>query len=117
MHKISTNFCKYKINNINYIKISFQIALYKFVRLAGDMLPPPLFVPYHQMLTSLSSSLTSAHNCFVMLKMNGKNGNYSTLDVISFNTFYSSLFQIIYILDFVLRFRTVKLPSSYLFFI
>ncbi|PRD32161.1 UNVERIFIED_CONTAM: nuclear pore complex protein [Trichonephila clavipes] len=51
-----------------------QIALYKFIRVAGDLLPPPLFVPYHQMLTSLSSSPSCAHNCFTMLKMNGRNG-------------------------------------------
>ena len=33
-----------------------QIALYKFVRLAGDLLMPSLFVPYITMLAGLADS-------------------------------------------------------------
>ncbi|GFS37681.1 nuclear pore complex protein Nup205 [Nephila pilipes] len=66
-----------------------QIALYKFIRVAGDLLPPPLFVPYHQMLTSLSSSPSCAHNCFTMLKMNGRNGSQGS--IVSWDHFFATL--------------------------
>ncbi|XP_054717049.1 nuclear pore complex protein Nup205-like [Uloborus diversus] len=66
-----------------------QIALFKFIRIAGDLLPPPLFVPYHQMLTSLSNSAVCAHSCFSMLKMNGKNGSQSS--IVSWDHFFATL--------------------------
>ena len=45
-----------------------QVSLNKFVRLAGDLLPPPLFVPYMEMLSGLSNSPQAAHHCFNLLK-------------------------------------------------
>ncbi|KAG8189490.1 hypothetical protein JTE90_018142 [Oedothorax gibbosus] len=66
-----------------------QIALYKFVRIAGDLLPPPLFVPYHQMLTSLSNSPSCAHNCFSLLKLNGRNGTQGS--IVSWDHFFATL--------------------------
>ena len=51
---------------------SKQIALYKFVRLAGDLLMPSLFVPYVTMLAGLADSPTSAAYCFNLLKGDGE---------------------------------------------
>ncbi len=49
----------------------FQISLYKFVRHAGDLLPPSLYIPYIQMLTGLANGPQSAHHCYNLLKTNG----------------------------------------------
>lgn len=49
-----------------------QVALFKFVRLAGEVLPAGLFVPYLKMLASLASSLPAARQAFNFLKLNGK---------------------------------------------
>ena len=60
-----------------------QIALYKFVRLAGDLLMPSLFVPYVQMLAGLADSPASSVHCFNLLKMNcngGANSSNVSLD-------------------------------------
>lgn len=46
--------------------------LAKFVRLAGDLLPAPLFVPYVSALSSLARSAFGAHHCFQLLKSNGQ---------------------------------------------
>lgn len=51
--------------------LHWQVSLYKFIRLAGDLLPPPLYVPYIDMLIGLSSNPQSAHYCFDLLKVNG----------------------------------------------
>ena len=48
-----------------------EVALFKFVRLAGDLLPAPLFVHYLRMLTGLASSHQCAQHAFNLLKMNG----------------------------------------------
>lgn len=45
-----------------------QVSLHKFVRLAGDLLPPSLFVPYVDMLVGLSNSPQAAHYCFNLLR-------------------------------------------------
>ena len=45
-----------------------KVSLNKFVRLAGDLLPPPLFVPYMEMLSGLANSPQAAHHCFNLLK-------------------------------------------------
>lgn len=45
-----------------------KVSLNKFVRLAGDLLPPPLFVPYIEMLSGLANSPQAAHHCFNLLK-------------------------------------------------
>lgn len=49
-----------------------QVALFKFVRLAGEVLPAGLFVSYLKMLASLASSLPAARQAFNFLKLNGK---------------------------------------------
>ncbi|XP_074656294.1 nuclear pore complex protein Nup205-like [Tubulanus polymorphus] len=76
-----------------------QISLHKFVRLAGDLLPPSLYIPYVQMLTGLASGKQSAHHCFNLLKTNGINygGQASTISwdhfFHSFSQYYASLRQ------------------------
>ena len=56
------------MNLISIFSLLFQVSLYKFVRLAGDLLPAPLFVPYIEMLCGLSNSPQAAHHCFNLLK-------------------------------------------------
>lgn len=51
---------------------SRQVALFKFVRLAGEILPAGLFVPYLKMIASLASSPQAARQAFNFLKPNGK---------------------------------------------
>lgn len=51
---------------------SRQVALFKFVRLAGEILPAGLFVPYLKMIASLASSTQAARQAFNFLKPNGK---------------------------------------------
>jgi len=65
-----------------------QISLYKFVRLAGDLLMPSLFVPYITMLAGLADSNGSAPYCFNLLKMNANGSSNISLD-----HFFSSLQQ------------------------
>ena len=57
-----------------------QVALYKFVRLAGDLLMPNLFVPYVTMLTGLADSPAAAPYCFNLLKLNGNGSSNVSLD-------------------------------------
>ncbi|XP_061177614.1 nuclear pore complex protein Nup205-like isoform X2 [Saccostrea echinata] len=74
-----------------------QVSLYKFVRLAGDLLPPSLYVPYIQMLIGLSSNPQSAHYCFDLLKVNGMGSGGPASAVswqhifLSLNQYYASL--------------------------
>jgi len=65
-----------------------QIALYKFVRLAGDLLMPSLYVPYVQMLSGLADSPGSSVHCFNLLKLNANGSSNVSLD-----HFFSSLNQ------------------------
>ncbi|XP_014664623.1 PREDICTED: LOW QUALITY PROTEIN: nuclear pore complex protein Nup205-like [Priapulus caudatus] len=69
-----------------------QASLFKFVRMAGDLLPPSLYIPYIEMLTSLATDQASAQHCFNLLKSNGVNagGQYST---ISWDHFFHSITQ------------------------
>ena len=67
-----------------------QVSLNKFLRLAGDLLPPPLFVPYMEMLTGLANSPQAAHHCFNLLK-SAANGP------VSWDHFFGSIKQ--YYLD------------------
>lgn len=55
---------------------SRQVALFKFVRLAGEILPAGLFVPYLKMIASLASSPPAARQAFNFLK---PNGTYSSI--------------------------------------
>lgn len=74
-----------------------QVSLYKFIRLAGDLLPPSLYVPYIDMLIGLSSNPQSAHYCFDLLKINGMGSGGPASAVswyhifLSLNQYYSSL--------------------------
>jgi len=65
-----------------------QVALYKFVRLAGDLLMPSLYVPYVKMLTGIADTPTAAPHCFSLLKLNGSGSSNVSLD-----HFFSSLSQ------------------------
>lgn len=72
------------------------VSLFKFVRLAGDMVPATLFVPYIKMLCGLSSNHQSARYCFNMLKQVNPGFNSSiTWDhfFVSFSRYYTSLHQ------------------------
>lgn len=66
---------------------SRQAALFKFVRLAGEILPAGLFVPYLKMLSSLASSPQAARQVFNFLKPNGTTGS----STISWDHFFTSL--------------------------
>ncbi|XP_056015581.1 nuclear pore complex protein Nup205-like isoform X3 [Ostrea edulis] len=74
-----------------------QVSLYKFVRLAGDLLPVSLYVPYIDMLIGLSSNPQSAHFCFDLLKVNGMGSGGPASAVswyhifLSLNQYYTSL--------------------------
>ena len=65
-----------------------QVALYKFVRLAGDLLMPPLFVPYIKMLTGLADTKNSAPHAFRLLKSPSSGSSTVSLD-----HFFQSLSQ------------------------
>lgn len=49
-----------------------QIALYRFVRLPGDFLPPSLFVPYLNFLSGIATSPRAAQSVFNFLRMNSQ---------------------------------------------
>ncbi|XP_076648854.1 nuclear pore complex protein Nup205 isoform X2 [Halictus rubicundus] len=68
---------------------SRQVALFKFVRLAGEILPAGLFVPYLKMIASLASSSQAARQAFNFLKPNGTSGSTT----ISWDHFFKSLSQ------------------------
>ena len=65
-----------------------QVALHKFVRLAGDLLMPSLYVPYINMLSGIANTTNAAAACFAMLKMNNSSGSTVSLD-----HFFASLSQ------------------------
>ncbi|XP_055616153.1 nuclear pore complex protein Nup205 [Toxorhynchites rutilus septentrionalis] len=75
----------------NYQRASSRsVCLFKFIRLAGELLPPILFIPYLKMLSGLSSSPQSARNAFNLLKQGGASGASAT---ISWDHFFNSLFR------------------------
>ena len=67
------------IVTINWLDL-FQVSLFKFVRMAGDLLPPSLFIPYINMLRGLANGPESAHQCFNFLKSNGMGGGEKKLN-------------------------------------
>ncbi|OWF55575.1 nuclear pore complex protein Nup205-like [Mizuhopecten yessoensis] len=69
-----------------------QVALYKFVRLAGDLLPSFLYQPYINMLIGLCSNQQGAHHCFDLLKSNGM-GSGGPASSVSWNHIFTSLNQ------------------------
>lgn len=73
----------------NYSKTtSRSVSLFKFIRLAGDLLPATLFVPYLKMLYGLSTCEKAARNTFNLLKQgSGMSGS----NTISWDHFFGSL--------------------------
>nr|XP_022904790.1 nuclear pore complex protein Nup205 [Onthophagus taurus] len=75
---------------------SRSVSLFKFVKLAGDVIPSTLFVPYLTMLASLSGCQQAARYCFNMLKQTTP-GLQTTLSwdhfFMSFSQYYSNLRQ------------------------
>jgi len=69
-----------------------QLSLHKFVRNAGDLLPPSLYVPYIRMLCGLSTGPQCAHHAFNLLKMNSMQGG-GQVSSVSWEHFFSSLNQ------------------------
>lgn len=72
-----------------------SVALFKFVRLAGDMLPPSLFVHYLNFLRALCNCQQGARNCFNMLKQPSGYNNTVSWDhfFMSFNQYNANLKQ------------------------
>ncbi|KAK4877381.1 hypothetical protein RN001_009887 [Aquatica leii] len=73
-----------------------SMVLSKFVKMIGESVPSLLFVPYLNMLSSLSSSQPSAKHCFNMLKQTsfGYNNTVSWDHFfMSFNQYYNNLKQ------------------------
>lgn len=70
-----------------------QVSLYKFVRLAGDLLMPTLYTPYVKMLVGLSNHPQSALHCFNLLKLNGMTGGQQGANTVSWDHFFSSMQQ------------------------
>lgn len=65
-----------------------SVSLFKFIRLAGDLLPPTLMVPYLKMLAGLANCQTSAQRAFDFLKQGyGVSGSTS----LSWEHFFVSL--------------------------
>ncbi|XP_059166343.1 nuclear pore complex protein Nup205-like isoform X2 [Physella acuta] len=90
-----------------------QIALFKFVRVAGDLLPAPLFLPYIHMLTGLATGPQCAHHCFNLLRVNGGQANPVSWDHIfgSLHQYYASLRQEAYTMSDTVPYRSTT-PRS-----
>ncbi|XP_037929221.1 nuclear pore complex protein Nup205-like [Teleopsis dalmanni] len=63
------------------------VSLFKFLRLAGELLPTTLFVPYLKMIAGLTSCERSARNAFNLLKQTGLSGSMT----LSWEHFFGSL--------------------------
>lgn len=48
-----------------------QVMLQKFLRVAGDMVSPPMYVPYVDMLAALANTSTNSQCCFAWLRSSG----------------------------------------------
>nr|CAB3264508.1 nuclear pore complex protein Nup205-like [Phallusia mammillata] len=71
-----------------------QMALFKFIRQSGDLLPPLLYIPYLHMLAALSTGSRSARVAFEMLKANGVNiGGNGESSTVSWDHFFMSCQQ------------------------
>ncbi|CAH1259504.1 unnamed protein product [Diabrotica balteata] len=76
--------------------VARSMCLFKFIKLAGDILPSTLFVPYIMMLSGLASSQNTARHCFNMLKQVGSHVSTNlSWDhfFMSFSQYYSNLRQ------------------------
>jgi nuclear pore complex protein Nup205 len=73
----------------NYQRSSTRsVCLFKFIRLAGELLPSMLFIPYLKMLAGLSTGQQSARNAFNLLKQgSGVSGSIN----ISWDHFFTSI--------------------------
>lgn len=72
----------------NYITTTRSVSLFKFIRLAGELLPATLFVPYLKMIAGLSSCERSSRSTFNLLKQStGLTGSAA----LSWEHFFSSL--------------------------
>uniref|UniRef100_A0A182QEW4 Nuclear pore complex protein Nup205 n=1 Tax=Anopheles farauti TaxID=69004 RepID=A0A182QEW4_9DIPT len=67
---------------------SRSVCLFKFIRLAGELLPPTLFIPYLKMLAGLSCNAQSARCAYNLLKMGS---SYSGSSTVSWDHFFNSL--------------------------
>lgn len=65
-----------------------SVSLFKFIRLAGELLPPILLIPYLKMLAGLASCQQSARNAFNLLK---QGSNISGSTSLSWEHFFGSL--------------------------
>ncbi|XP_075154690.1 nuclear pore complex protein Nup205 [Haematobia irritans] len=72
----------------NYATTTRSVSLFKFIRLAGELLPATLFVPYLKMIAGLSSCERSSRSTFNLLKQStGLTGSAA----LSWEHFFSSL--------------------------
>jgi len=78
----------YICNTLFYRVSQRQMALYKFIRLAGDLLPPSLYIAYASMLCGLANGKRAAHQAFTLLKQNSSGGGGC---LISWEHFFASL--------------------------
>ena len=91
--------------------VLLQVSLYKFVRLAGDLLPSSLFTPYLDMLFGLSNSPVAAHHCYNMLKANSASlGAGTASSNVSWDHFFLTMKQYYLIMkqDAALTGRTIS---------
>ncbi|XP_053673536.1 nuclear pore complex protein Nup205 [Anopheles nili] len=82
---------------------SRSVCLFKFIRLAGELLPPTLFIPYLKMLAGLSCNAHSARSAFNLLK---QGSSYSGSSTVSWDHFFSSLSE------YYLNLRQEQNPQS-----
>lgn len=67
---------------------SRSVCLFKFMRLAGELLPQILFIPYLKMLAGLSGNAQSAQCAFNLLKQGNGTAGSAT---VSWDHFFASL--------------------------
>ncbi|XP_035778429.1 nuclear pore complex protein Nup205-like [Anopheles albimanus] len=76
---------------------SRSVCLFKFIRLAGELLPPTLFIPYLKMLAGLSCNPQSARSAFNLLRHSSMVHAYSQTmpnsgsSTVSWDHFFNSL--------------------------
>ncbi|KAL4083012.1 hypothetical protein QTP88_028342 [Uroleucon formosanum] len=78
----------------------FQASLYRFICQTGDMLPPMLFVPYLNLLSSFATSETGAENVFNHFHSNLNNSN------LTWDHFFKTF------LKYYINMRQEKIPLS-----
>ncbi|KAK9679304.1 Nuclear pore complex scaffold, nucleoporins 186/192/205 [Popillia japonica] len=97
LHLMLDYWCSFDNSSKENIRVPTKsVSLFKFVKLAGDMIPATLFVPYLNMLASLSNCQQAARYCFNMLKQASPGCN-NTLTwehfFMSFSQYYTNLRQ------------------------